>query len=387
MPMARSCMVDEYIGTDFDAVKNVSDNIQTIRDISVAADDLDNIGDKLDSLVKLASNLETMQISEGFVLGENQQLVEVTKVVPEFMALYIRDQRVDSGRLFKNVDYSVLGATVFKLHRTYPAGTKLLAIQEITSEDHNAVIYDDKTVFNRTVVNLEVGAVLKDTKEYGEAIQPLLIYDKKQYICQTALPVEHTIISTAVLDCKDGYIKVTTDKGVLMFNEQEARALPQKDIKKLFHNSWSNIFLKPSNDWVPEQWINSITYKILVDGIEYFPVRVPFTTDITWEMDRANWLPVFNAIPEEIDVTGKNTIEMSKEAKRIIVSAQEDTIIVAFSDIGQFREIVIIPETDNITLVHSDTHLRLANTTTLELSTNCVYKFMTDGNGIPRQVM
>lgn len=387
MPMSQSCNIDKYIGSDFDAVKDVAENLQAIKDISIAANDLDVIGNNIDSLMKLANNLDSVQITELFTVTDSQQVITATKVVPQFMALFVRDQRVDSGRLFKNKDYEIVSASSFKLKRTYPEGTQFLAVQEITAEDAKKIIYDERTVFNRKVVSLEEGNILKDEVMYGETLQPLLIYNQKQYLCQTALPIEHTITSNLVYDYKNGYIKVTTDKGGLLFNEQDARALTQKDIRKLFHNSWSNIILRPPSEWLPEKWIDSITYRILVEGVEYFPVRVPFTTEGTWEEDKHNWLPVINSIPTEVDVTGESSLILPKTAKKIIIRSREEANIVSFSDIGNYREITLIPESDNITLVHSKTHLRLASGTTLKLSTNSVYKFMTDSHGIPRQVV
>lgn len=390
MGRSRSCAVDKYIGTDFDYVKEVAEHIDTINDLGPVAGQLGNLTANLDDILKLADNLEEFQIIEEVNLGTNQLTVTLTKVIPSGMELFVTGPQVDGKRLSKDFDYTVSGMSI-TLKRTYPFGSKLVAVQAIIADKGTTLVYSDKNVFNRVVIPMGIGNVLKDKVEDGITLPPFLLYQGNQYLPTEPLPIEHTIKSNFVGSLPNGEIEISVNAGgtdkQLVLNKWNARALPQQDIIYLFQEGLTNTLIEPPKVWEPNTEIVSVTYHIKVDGIDYFPIKVPFTTAGNWRDDQVNWNEVRGRKPCNVDLTGTTTIPLCDWTTFMVLEARSPTNIVSFSNVDKYRKITLIPESNNITLVHSDSFLRLTSGSTLTLSVNSVYEFYIDHNGIARQVV
>lgn len=381
---APSCAVDEYIGSDFDAVQAVADNIETIKGLGDAADGLADVVENLDELLKLANNLEAFQITEFKQLNYGQQDVVFEKVLPFAMSLYVHGPFVDRGMLFKDLDYDISSNNSIRLKRTYGAKTTLEAVQAITAETTGQVIYADRTVFNRPIVPFQIGAILKDSVQWGEVTPPILVYNTAQYIPDKPLTIEYKINSDVVKEIGEGVIEVSTDHGPVILDAKPARALTESQITATYRESILGLLTTKPLPWKAFTEITNVTHRIIVDGLEYVPVKVPFTTKGSWLVDKANWLLVqgilpANAVPEGVSINTQGEYAVK-------VSAPEPVNVVSIIGTPKYHKILLIPTDSNITLLHSNSRIRLESGNTLRLTPNCVYEFYVDHEGIVRQV-
>lgn len=382
---SNSCAVDTYIGTGFDAVETVSKNIDTIEDIAVAAPSLKDIGDNIDSLVRLADNLVEHQINEIVVIQQNQFVYQFSKVIPTSMELYIHGNKLDTGRLIRDDDYVVESATAIRLKRSYPVGSKLIAVQTIVAEGNNTVVYDDKTVFNRDVVVFAVGAVLKDKEIWTLTLPPLVTYNFIQYYPQQALPIEHKIISNKVtlVDRVKGHIQIETDRGPVVLCPADAMAMPRIEIVEVVRKAIEDVLGSPAHEWQPNFRVTSPAYQIRVDGISYMPKKVPFDTLNLWVDDQVNWYKIAGREPKIINVTNA-TVDLTGVDYAVILQADNPINVVNFINMPKYHKLLLVPTNSNVTLVNSD-NIGL-NSGTLNLSPNNVYEFYVDYAGKLRQV-
>jgi len=381
---SNSCAVDKYIGTGFDSVEVVAQNIDTIEDIAPAAHALKNIADNLDEIVRLSDNLVENQVTEVREIYDNETIFKLSTVIPGAMELFISGPLVDRGRLVRNDDYVVESATSFRLLRTYPDGTKLVAVQTIVADGSNAVIYDDKTVFNRDVFTLGKGIVLKDKVIWGMTLPPLITYKYIQYICLTPLPVEHVVTGSQYYDIGDkGHIEVQTDRGNLVFCPTEAMALPRRDINEIVRTAIQDVLGSPAREWKAGTFINKPAYQIRVDGVSYLPLHVPFTTAPLWQIDQVNWYKVAGREPVDKQLTSA-TLDLTDVEYALTVSATSPVNVVNIVNAKKFNKVLFIPLDSNITLVNSDT-IKM-QTGALTLNPESAYEFYVDPYGVLRQM-
>lgn len=382
---SNSCAIDRYVGTGFDAVEVVADNIEAIEDIAVAADGLAEIVNNLDDLVKLADSLEEFQVTEQFSLASNQTVVTFTDITTTALEVFIHGQLVDKGRLLAGKDYVVESPTTIRLKRTYPENTILLGIQILVADTTPSMIYSDKTVFNREVIPLAEGAVLKDTVMWGVTLPPLVIYNRTQYYPQSPLPVEHVVTNDPIIGRSSdlGHIQAMTDRGPIIFCALDAMALPRVEIVEMVRQAVEDILSTPPHDWKPNFNITSPSYQIMVDGLSYLPKKIPFTTANAWQDDIANWYLVAGREPKEIEVTG-STLDLTGVDYAAILKAENPVNVVSVRGNNKFRKLLFLTENTNITFVNSPSIGMCTGTTTL--SPSCAYEFYSDHNGMLRQL-
>jgi len=382
---SNSCAVDKYIGTGFDAVELVADNIDSIKILGPIINDLEDVVKNIDDLVRLANSLEEFQVTELFTLENLQTLITFNKLTTSAIEVFIQGQSVDASRLILNDDYIVESATAIRLNRTYPAGTKILGIQVVVADAASTVIYADKTVFNRDVFPLEKGLVLKDKEVWGMTLSPLIIFNYLQYYPLSPLPVEHVVLGEPVMikNLELGHIDVWTDKGPITFCASDAMALPRVEIVELVRQALEDILSTPPRDWKPYQVIRSPSYQIMVNGLSYLPKKVPFTTASLWASDIDNWYLVTGREPKTIEVTSA-TLDLSDVDYAVILKADEPINVTNIRGNSRFRKILFIVENTNITLVGSDSLSMCSDI--LNLSPNCVHEFYTDHTDKLRQI-
>lgn len=387
VPSSRSdiCAIDKYVGTGFDAVDVVSKNIEAIEDIAVAADSLKDIGDNIDSIVRLADNLVEHQITETIAIQQGEMVYSFSKVIPTAMELYIHGKAVDKGRLSLEDDYIVESSTSIRLKRTYPVGSKLIAVQTIVAEGNNTVVYDDKTVFNRDVIMFAVGAILKDKSIWTLNLPPLLTYNYVQYYPQQALPIEHTITSNkvTVVDHVKGHIQIETDRGPVVLCPADAMAMPRIEIAEVVRKAIEDALGSPAHQWQPNTRITSPAYQVQVDGISYMPKKVPFDTASTWVDDQVHWYKLAGREPKYINVTG-STLDLTGVEYAVVLSADNPVNVVNIINVPKFHKLLLVPTNTNITLVSTYNIGMTAGS--INLSPNNVYEFYSDHTGKLRQV-
>lgn len=381
-----NCNVDRYIGSDFDAVQAVADNLNIIKPLGGVADDLEKVVDNIDDIVRLADNLEEYQVTETITITPDQTLITLSKVIPTSMQLFLYGQHTDRGRLLEGYDYTVSSGNTIQLPRTYPEGTKLIAVQTIVANSNNtSVVYADKTVFNRPVVAFGLDQVLKDEFVAGNRVRPLLTYNYKQYYPQQDLDVEYKITSAVVFAPSETKIRILTDRGAVDFDSEEAKALPNKEISDLMQHGLTDILVEPPKQWEKYTWIYGVAHQIGVDGITYIPKKVPFETLGSWSVDKDNWNRVLGKLPKEVTVTTA-TIDAAGMEYSLVLSAPNPINVARISNVTKLSKVLLVPEDNNITLVHSTDGIRLVSGTTLTLSPNTAYEFFADHNGVLRQV-
>lgn len=387
MGKSNSCVVDQYVGTDFDAVKEVAEHIDTIAQLGPVAGGIQGIVDNLDELVQLANNLEGTEIHEKIILEGTQTTVQLNKVFANGCTLYVSSPRADIGRLVIGKDYDVVSPTIVELKRTYPMNSVLLAVQTIIVDRETATLtYDISTAFNREMVLLSKGNVLKDSVWAGETIKPLLVYQNRQYICDINLDREHVITETQGVHLDGGNLKVFTDQGELFFSSQNAKALPRSEIYYAIGSAARNILINDPVPWKPDTTYNSVSTKIIHEGIEYLPKTIPHTSASSWEADSVHWDALRGIVPGQVKVTTP-TLDLGTVVNSAIITADAPVNVVRFDNLKKFTKYTLIPSTDNITLVHSPEFLNLGrNHLQLILSQYSVYEFYVDHLGVPRLV-
>lgn len=128
---ARNCHIDKYIGSDFDKVVTVADNINDVKTTAANIQDINTVAPHVDEIAQLADNLENYHINESFTLSSGQVVIDLTNLLAKASSLFISGQLVDRGRLHIDDDYSITGEKQITLKRSYPAGTSVEVLQNI----------------------------------------------------------------------------------------------------------------------------------------------------------------------------------------------------------------------------------------------------------------
>lgn len=131
---SSSCLVDKYIGTDFDKVITVSDNMDHVETVSTNIDDVKLTSQNMGDINTIVASLPTYQLSQIVTLSVDQTIVPFTKIVPIGSEFIVTGQAIDDGHLIINEDYEVFEGTKIKLFRSYPEGTQLKGFQVVHRE-------------------------------------------------------------------------------------------------------------------------------------------------------------------------------------------------------------------------------------------------------------
>lgn len=151
---ARNCHIDKYIGSDFDKVVIVADNIEAIKDSANIGSDISKVSSNMDDINKVADNLDNYEISESQVLQQGQVIVNLTNLVAKASDFYVMGQLVDGDKLTQNIDYTVTGDKQITLVRSYPYQTTIEAIQKVRADDTLISKQEYTDLLNR-VITLE----------------------------------------------------------------------------------------------------------------------------------------------------------------------------------------------------------------------------------------
>lgn len=233
MGQSVGCAVNKYIGSDFDAVIDVANNLEDVVTVSNNIEDVNVVADKIDEIKHVADNLVNYQVDELIVLGNNQQEVIFKTVFVPMCRFSIAGQMIDGTELYEGEDYVVVNNTSIRLLRTYPQGTILKGLQAIYDTESPNIIIDEGSAFNRKVQVLVDGESYTTYEEYSRDLLPRLVYRGKQYLPLFDIGSGITFTSSIATDNDDGTITVQTTTGNKLFSCINAEAIFRGEFKEM----------------------------------------------------------------------------------------------------------------------------------------------------------
>lgn len=388
---STACQIDKYIGSDFDKVATVADNIEDIVTMADSIEGLEVIIQNGPELVELAKNLQEHQVSEVVKLKKGNRLVKFNNIYIIGSAIYLISKRADSRRLVEDEDYTIISNTVIELTRSFGSDVEIVGCQTVVADKGSINISDETTVMNRPTPYFNIGVVLKSEIRYDRTYEPMFIYNDRMYypVTKTDYSKGFTIFDSTVTDLKNGHIiiRATDSTGELVelqYCEYDGRVMPEREIYDLAQDGLFKLLVEGPKDWKPNTHIKSPFEYIRKDSVEYFPKEVPFDTSNTWQSDKDNWIAVGHRESEEVDVTDLDNIPFKTNSQIVEVDCRQVKTINKFTNVFRFRTYTLVPNTRNLSLENSDT-LKLINSP-LNLRDDLVYTFYIDKNGVARQV-
>lgn len=126
---AADCLVQKYIGSAYDKVKEVADAIVDVGIVADAIDEVKSVGTNIDNVNLLANSLPEYRIQESFNLVQGNQTITTTSINVNAAEVSINSPYVDSKPLVLGEDYTVTGSNQINFTYTYPVDVKITATQ------------------------------------------------------------------------------------------------------------------------------------------------------------------------------------------------------------------------------------------------------------------
>ncbi|UYF10869.1 hypothetical protein 12VC501_gene0071 [Vibrio phage 12VC501] len=126
---AADCLVQKYIGSAYDKVKEVADVIGDVSVVANAVDEVKAVGTNIDNVNLLANSLPEYRIQETFTLVQGNQTITTTDINVNAAEVSISSPYVDSRPLVLSEDYTVTGSNQINFTYTYPVDVKIIVTQ------------------------------------------------------------------------------------------------------------------------------------------------------------------------------------------------------------------------------------------------------------------
>ncbi|QFR59789.1 hypothetical protein VOWphi5012_005 [Vibrio phage phi50-12] len=150
-------LVRRYIGSAYDTVKTVAENINSVVPVGEHIDDVIKNATNMDDIVAVSNSLDDYRISEEFTLAKGQMSITTSKVVASACDVRIAHPDVDQDLLESGLDYTKVNSNKINFNRSYPEGAKVYLVQYVTKDDIGELEVDS-FVFDPVTGELELKA-------------------------------------------------------------------------------------------------------------------------------------------------------------------------------------------------------------------------------------
>ena len=150
-------LVRRYIGSAYDTVKTVADNIDNVVPVGEHIDEVIKNATNMDDIVAVSNALGDYRVSEEFTLVKGQMSITTSKVVASACDVRIAHPDVDQDLLENNLDYTKVSSNKINFNRSYPEGAKVYLVQYVT-KDEIGELEVDSFVFDPVTGELELKA-------------------------------------------------------------------------------------------------------------------------------------------------------------------------------------------------------------------------------------
>lgn len=142
----ETALVRKFIGSAYDHVKFVSENLDEIQEVAKLLESLVSVDEHLADINAVANALEDYRVSEVIELEEGQQTITTQLVVASACDIRVFHPKITPCLLDEGADYEKTESNVVTLKRTYPTGTKVMFVQYVTKDDIGSVEVDSFSI-------------------------------------------------------------------------------------------------------------------------------------------------------------------------------------------------------------------------------------------------